>query len=498
MYTRVSSEEQAKEGYSIPHQRQRIREYARRNRLDVRERFEEAHSAKQAGRPEFRRMLAFLEAHREVRTVLVHKQDRIARNLTDWAYLCETLAVRVVAVEEPVADTPMGWLTQTFGAAMAKYYSDNLSHEVRKGLRQKFEDGGCLTRAPIGYRNVPRGRGTRASVVVDEEKATLVRQMFERFATGSYSLAALAGELADLGLLTKSGKPYPKERIRRLLRHPFYKGCAVYRGEVRPGTHEALVPVSLWDDVQAVLARRHTDTGEKGSKFFLLRGLLWCGTCGHRFTAEAHPRGVYYRCVPDARRTACTERYVSAPALEAAVEELLARVVIPEDRRRDVLDALAHIEDEQRRVRERDEAGLRSRADHLRARILRLSSSYADGVMPEADYVALRGEADAQLWGVTERLEALSRDLSGDVEAVRALLARATAIPELYAATASPEDRKALLAEVFARIVVQDRQIVRIEYNPPFELLLASSPASAGSRSELARALLDRMAGNEV
>src|SRR3989338_3798296 len=171
MYTRVSSEEQAKAGYSFPCQRQRIAEYAHRNDCTVVAAFEEAHSAKQTGRPEFDRMLDFLREHTEVRTILVHKQDRIARNLTDWAFLKESLRVHVVAVEEPAADTPMGSLMQTFNAGLAKWYSENLSVEVKKGLRGKFEAGGCVTRAPVGYRHITRTRTEKARVVVDTDTA---------------------------------------------------------------------------------------------------------------------------------------------------------------------------------------------------------------------------------------------------------------------------------------------------------------------------------------
>ena len=85
-YTRVSSEEQAKVGYSIPFQSERVEQYARSNGLDVQERFAEAHSARLIGRPEFQRMLDFLATHREVRTIVVHQLGRISRNLTGWAF----------------------------------------------------------------------------------------------------------------------------------------------------------------------------------------------------------------------------------------------------------------------------------------------------------------------------------------------------------------------------------------------------------------------------
>ena len=292
VYMRVSSDEQAKAGYSIPHQRKRICEYAARNGFAIVETFDEAHSARETGRPEFERMLrAIRERTDGCRTILVHKQDRIARNLTDWANLVERLHLHVVCIEEPVGDTPMGMLTQTFGAAMAKFYSDNLSQEVLKGHRAKFEAGGFNTRAPIGYQNISRTRTEKARVDIHPVTGPVVRLMFERYATGKVSLAALAEELFDLGLRTKRGLAYSPERVRGLLRHPFYRGATVYQGVERPGLHEALIPEPLWHDVQRTLADRHQNHGEKGSKFFLLRGLLVCGACDHHWTAADQKRG---------------------------------------------------------------------------------------------------------------------------------------------------------------------------------------------------------------
>lgn len=499
VYTRVSSDEQAKAGYSFPFQRQRIDEYARRGQFLVRERFEEAHSAKDTGRPEFNRMLQFLADNREVRAILVHKQDRIARNLTDWAFLMEKLKVRVVCVDEPVADTPMGWLTQTFGAAMAKFYSDNLSAEVRKGLRGKFEQGGCLTRAPVGYTNVPRTRGSKASVVVDPETAPLIRRMFEEYATGTYSLAALADLLFDAGLRTKTGRAFPKERVRKLLRHPFYKGFVRYGDAVRPGAHEPLVSAELWEAAQGVLEARHANPGDKGSIFFLLRGLLWCAECGRRFTAERHPKGSYYCCMRDARRVPCLQPYVPVVQLDADVEALLGSVALPEQAREDIDEALGRISAEHAGRRLRDEQRQRARLDQVEAKLFRLASGFGDGTLPREQYVPLRDKTEAERHRLASELLHLSEDIDASITELRRALATAAALPTLYARAEHPEEKKAFLARVIARIEVRDRTITRIEYRPPFELLLDDTRERAGSGCDaMAHALLDETAISAV
>lgn len=491
-YVRVSSGKQEKEGYSIPQQKKRIAEFARGRSLDVVRWFKETHSARHEGdRPQFQAMLADLTASETVRTVVVHKQDRSARNLTDWARLTEHLGVHVYSVEEPVEDTPLGRLTQVFGIGIARFYSDNLAQEVKKGLRGKFEAGGFVTKAPVGYMNVPRTRSQQAQVAVDAERAPLVRLVFERYAIGTYSLRALSEELFDQGLRTPAGKPCSKERVRGILMDPFYKGLTRYGGETRPGLHEAIVPAELWDQVQQVLRRRSRDNGEKGSKFFLLRGLLHCGACGRKMTGEDHPRGSYYRCMPGAVGARCTAPYAPVDELDRLVVARLADVALSADGKAEVLAALDRIDAEHRERRDRNERSLLARREKLSEKLARLTDGFADGTVPREPYVALRTATEAELAEVGRQLGFLQGDLAQDIDAVKAILDTATGIARFYALAPTPQDRKDVLRQVIKRVEVCDREVYRIEYNPPFDLLLGSETAGTGSGMPLERSLLE-------
>lgn len=492
-YARVSSEEQAKVGYSIPFQTSRIEEYAANNEYEIQARFKEAHSAKDTGRPRFQEMVAFLEDHPDVRVVLVHKLDRISRNLTDYSLLTERLGVWVLPVDEPMEETPTTTLMQLVGMGMARHYSMNLSREVKKGLQAKFEAGGFVTRAPVGYRNIPRTSKEKGKVVVDPEKALVVRRAFERYATGEISFAELADEMFDHGLRTRTGKPYPKERIRQMLKDPFYKGLTRYQGEIRPGNHEALVSDELWHQVQQVLSRRSRDTGEKGSRFFLLRGLLFCGSCGRRMTAESHPRGSYYRCFTDPRHAKCAEPYVPVNELDQAVELLLPAITLTSDVRKKVRVALYQLEQERQQLRRTEERKLATKQAQLESKLTRLTEGFTEGVVPKDQYEKLSTTFQRELAVTQERLEFLSVDLSDDLERIESFLEMASSIADFYALTKTPEDRKDLLHQVFARIEITGRKITHIEYHPPFDLLLGEKPES-GSVDSVSRALLEHMA----
>jgi DNA invertase Pin-like site-specific DNA recombinase len=479
-YARVSSDEQAKAGFSIPFQQRKIDAYASANRYAIAGWFVDAHSAKDPGRPEFEAMVAHIPAHPEVRTVLVHKLDRVCRNLTDWATLRGRLNVHVLAIEEPIADTPLGRLTRTFGAGMACFYVENLSQEVLKGHQAKFDAGGFNTKAPVGYKNVTRTRTQRAHVVVDPERAPLIVRMFERYAGGDVSLADLSEELFDLGLRTKRGLPFSQERIRKLLHHPFYKGTTVYRHQERPGVHEPLVSSELWETVQEVSERRHRSTGDKGARFYLLRGLLWCGACGHRFTAQTGARGSYYRCVPDARRVACRQPYVPVKHLDTEVAGRLADVGFQADELAALLRALEQVQDEHDRMRQCEESGIRAALGALDAKITRLTDGFASGLVPEGQYRDLVARYRRDFAAREARLRFLTADLSEDVALANAALADARSLSRLFLLAPTDLDKKALLRRVFARIEVTDKAITRIEYNPPFHLFTVDARHNAG------------------
>ena len=113
---------------------------------------------------------------------------------------------------------------------MAKNYIDNLSEEVRKGLRQKASEGYWPTFAPLGYNNVVAADGKRI-IVPDAVNAPAVRRMFERYATGKYSVKEV-GRLAraDGLVFRKSGGTVPTSTVHKILRKRAYCGEYDYNG----------------------------------------------------------------------------------------------------------------------------------------------------------------------------------------------------------------------------------------------------------------------------
>lgn len=262
--------------------------------------------------------------------LVVHKLDRLARNLEDHAAVRAALrkaGVRLRSVTETLEDSASGKLVEGILASIAEFYSANLAQEIRKGMDQKAAQGGWPARAPFGYRNVRRdGVGRRReSVLEPDEQAPLVMWAFERYATGELSLDALTDALAEKGLRNRPGNPPGKSAVHRMLRNPVYAGVVRWRDVERDGTHPPLVTRELFDKVQSVLDA-HSSGGERSWRHdHYLKGALVCAECGSRlYYVVAKGRFGYFRCVGrNTGRARCGQRrYVAAAELERQVETL--------------------------------------------------------------------------------------------------------------------------------------------------------------------------------
>ena len=156
IYTRVSSKEQEREGFSIPAQRKLLFDYARAKGIVIDKEFSDVETAKTAGRTQFNKMIEYLRSVDNVKIILVEKTDRLYRNFRDYVTI-EDLDVEIHLVKENEIiskdSRSHAKLVHGVKVLLAKNYIDNLSEEVKKGMTEKAEQGMFPGKAPIGYLN---------------------------------------------------------------------------------------------------------------------------------------------------------------------------------------------------------------------------------------------------------------------------------------------------------------------------------------------------------
>src|ERR1035437_9869535 len=196
-YIRVSTVRQG-EGVSLQQQRAAIEQFAHRHSLEITRWFEELETAAKSGRPVFSEMIKQLKRG-SARGVIIHKIDRSARNLRDWATLGELIdqGVEVCFANESLdLRSRGGRLSADIQAVVAADYIRNLREEAKKGFYGRLKQGLFPMPAPLGY--LDKGQGQPK--VPNPATAPLVKQGFELYASGRYNLVGLCAELNQLGL----------------------------------------------------------------------------------------------------------------------------------------------------------------------------------------------------------------------------------------------------------------------------------------------------------
>lgn len=495
LYARVSTDRQA--DLSIPAQLEAMRAYAHQRTWEVAEEFvEPGASAKTTERPALQQLLARIR-NTKLRThvVLVHKIDRLARNVYDHATIKALLkqhGIQLASVVENVDDSVPGQLVENIMASIAQFYSANLSEEVKKGMRQKLLRGGWPHLPPRGYVSVKNPDGRGSHVEVHPRYGFLVTRAFTLYASGQYGLRALAVRLAQDGLTAKSGLPVPISEVRRLLANPFYVGRVVSKDTDAPGAHEALVSPEVFKQVQEMLTRRHRDAGIKGTiKGFVLRGVAICSQCRGRMTAEHHGVGSdYYRCSRQSyKKEKCTARYCNAKQAHADIERICRGLHL----RREMLKAIQQATEQEiaRRSSTHEQRldALREEQTALHQQELGLTEQFSRGTLKPVSY-------RARALHLQERQEEIDRILTRPpiddqqlVVRVKKTLELATSLGDIYDRLDDIR-RQQLVAVVFRTIVLSAEGVLGYALNPPFDKLAKITRSNA---EQVAKQLVDTL-----
>src|SRR5665213_2010828 len=221
-YIRVSTVKQGTKGVSLQEQRDAILRYAERNQFPITIWLEEMETAAKQGRPIFNQALKLLRGGK-AQGIILHKLDRGARNLRDWAAIGELSdqGIEVHFVTESIdLQTRGGRLSADIQAVVAADFIRNLREETRKGFYGRLKQGLYPLRAPIGY--VDQGKGKAKTI--DPVMGPLIRKAFELYGTARYSLETLGWELHRRGFRGCKGNVISLNGLTTMLNNPFYVG----------------------------------------------------------------------------------------------------------------------------------------------------------------------------------------------------------------------------------------------------------------------------------
>lgn len=393
IYIRVSTQEQATEGYSIQAQTERLQAYCKAKGWGIFHIYTDAgFSGSNMERPALSQLLNDVEAGR-VDCVLVYKLDRLSRSQKDTLHMIEDVFLDhgcdfVSMSENFDTSTPLGRAMIGILSVFAQLEREQIRERMAIGRTERaksglWQGGGWI---PIGYDYVD-GR-----LVPNPIRAAAVRDIYNLFLSGtpitSIKLAVNKKYALDLSDTT----------VHSVLSHRLYVGDIVWRGEIYKGQHEPLIDMETFARAQKLLHSRARIAASKPDPFkprTLLGGLLFCENCGARYLAKGNYSGhgdrrvyrPYYMCYSRAKSNkrliidpTCRNPAYAVVSLDHTIIEEIRRIA-SDPQEFDAIVAAGRPDAEQKCRRNANaEAAIMHRLDEIDANTTRLLDLYQRGL----------------------------------------------------------------------------------------------------------------------
>jgi DNA invertase Pin-like site-specific DNA recombinase len=394
LYARKSTEDEERQVMSIEAQLAELAEYAKREGIEITEEFIESKSAKKPGRKVFNEMIEKIHNSKAPVGILAWHPDRLARNSIDGGQIIYLIdQEKISSLRFPTfwfEPTPQGLFMLQVAFGQSKYYSDNLSENVKRGIRQKLRRGEYPGLAPLGYIN---NKETR-NIEPDPVKAKVVKKAFEEYAQGKHTLKSLGERLSLWGVVSKNGTPPCKATIKRMLTNQTYTGIIVWSGESYEGNYDPIVSRATFEAVQKVLKKRAKPRKTRKGHDFPFTGLFRCGECGAMITAQwAHGNGGsyrYYRCTKKLGKR--SQGYLREPLFVEQLRERLQKVALCEDWAEKMFVKVDDWEEKEAQSSQSFAQNLEDKIKETEQKLDKLVNAFLEGTIEKETYLAKKNE----------------------------------------------------------------------------------------------------------
>jgi len=310
LYARKSTEQEDKQALSIESQVREMISLAEREGLEIVEIKRESHSSKEVGqRPVYNELINEIRQGK-FNGILTWAPDRLSRNAGDLGSVVDLMDQKLLheirTYGQKFTNNPNEKFLLMILGSQAKLENDNKMVNVKRGLRARCEMGLWPSVPPTGYLS-HSDRNRKCEVVLDEQRAGVIKQMFEKVAYDGWSGRKLFKWLAeDIRFKTKHGKPLTLSNIYIILKSTFYYGEFEYPkggGQWYVGKHDPIITKDLYIQVQDKITNDYVVRTQ--DKEFAFTRMITCGLCGSGVTADEKfkklkdgttNRYVYYGC----------------------------------------------------------------------------------------------------------------------------------------------------------------------------------------------------------
>lgn len=281
IYPRVSTQEQAREGYSIGEQIERLQKYCEAKDWTIYKTYTDAgFSGANMNRPGLQQLIKDVESN-NIDMVLVYKLDRLSRSQKDTLYLIEDVFIKnnvhfTSMTENFDTSTPFGramiGILSVFAQLEREQFRERSIMGKEARAKEGLHHGGSK---PTGYDYI------NGQLIINEYEAMQVKEVYRLFVEEQLSIHAISEKMK-----TYSRRWNNETRVRTVLHNPLYAGWMRCRDELYEGQHKPIITQELFDHAQKIFASRARNNPNSHPAFeatSLLSGLIWCKHCGARY-----------------------------------------------------------------------------------------------------------------------------------------------------------------------------------------------------------------------
>lgn len=308
IYVRVSTKEQAEEGYSIDEQLERLRKYCEARDWKIANEYVDAgFSGASLERPAMQRLIKDCNANK-VDMVLVYKLDRLSRKQRDTLYLIEDIfnaqKIGFTSMQENIdTSTPYGLVIVGVLSAFSQLERSVITERMSMGREARAKEGLWHGGGhnPIGYDYID------GQLIINEYEAMQIRKIYDMFESGA-SISEIRNFM-HARFTNNHGNWHSHSSVYSVLETPVVAGKIKFKDAYIDGQHEAIVPMERFERVQELMKERRKGlTASQKNPFkrtSLLGGMIFCGNCGARYfttvaksgrTKETKKTIRYYTC----------------------------------------------------------------------------------------------------------------------------------------------------------------------------------------------------------
>ena len=473
LYVRVSSKEQ-ENGYSLDAQEKLGLEYAKKNELDIEKIYRGSESAWKTDRKSFNQMIDFAK-RRRIKHIIFDITDRMTRNTFDMVKIDRLVKEHDVSIHFSRLNKifnrhakPDEIFMLDIEVAMAKKYSNDISLKSRIGLQEKVEQGGYITKAPLGYKN----NTINHTIEPDPDKAPYVKKAFELMSTGNYSINMIVDELYNMGLRSnRSNGKYVKSRVHIMLQNPLYSGWIRRNGKLYKGNHEPIISKELFDRVQNLFGKKPPVSKRQP---FAFSNLLQCKICGCRIIPALYKKQkyLYYHCTMSKGKHE-NAPYLTEEKLDKMFEKTINDISLSKKKFDWLKEALKQSSDNSTECAENTLNRLENEKKALKDRLSRLYDDKLDKKISESFWKEKKAEYDFKLLETENRITETSNNSAYNFDEGITALELAKGLISRY--KNSEMRKKGELLKIVSLNHTFDGENLSPIYKKPFDILAEGS-----------------------